>query len=330
MTESSMDKAAPIAVVIPCYNYGRFVGDAIESVLNQTLPVAEVLVVDDGSTDDTADVCSRYASVRYIRQENGGVSSARNRGIRESTSQYLMFPDADDLLLPSAIETLWKARQRTPQEVKALFGWAKMFDNAPNAANDASSQSMPRPDDMLPYVAEQVSEDLWRLSDRILERLVKSNIVAQCSAIIERSVYREIGEWDCRFRYHQDRDIWLRIAAACPLYFVNQPVSQIRRHDDNITHNKNWIRNHTEILELLDAAATGSWASPMLRELAKSQFASSAYFLGQRLADSGNLLEARRMMAAAIRRRPFRPKPLVRWMQYLIGGVVVGPGGQSS
>jgi glycosyltransferase involved in cell wall biosynthesis len=94
-----------VTVVIPCYNQAHFLGEAIESVLEQTYPHYEIVVVDDGATDNTSEVASRYpGKVRLIRQENRGLSGARNTGIRHSEGEYMVFLDADDRLLPEALE----------------------------------------------------------------------------------------------------------------------------------------------------------------------------------------------------------------------------------
>ena len=96
--------AALVSVVIPCYNQAHFLGEAIESVLAQTYPHREIVVVDDGSPDNTREVASRYPGVRYVRQENQGLAAARNTGLRHSSGSYLVFLDADDRLLPEALE----------------------------------------------------------------------------------------------------------------------------------------------------------------------------------------------------------------------------------
>ena len=81
-------EAGLVSVVIPCYNQAHFLGEAIESVLSQTYPRHEIVVVDDGSTDDTAEVACRYPEVRLIRQENGGLSAARNAGLSQSIGNF--------------------------------------------------------------------------------------------------------------------------------------------------------------------------------------------------------------------------------------------------
>ena len=92
-----------VSVIIPAYNYGRYLGDCIESVLNQTYKDIEIIVVDDESTDDTKEVASKYP-VKYIWQMNKGLSGARNTGIKEATGEYIMCLDSDDKLVPAAIE----------------------------------------------------------------------------------------------------------------------------------------------------------------------------------------------------------------------------------
>ena len=98
-----MGEPSLVSVVIPCYKQAHFLGHAIESVQRQTYPAVEIIVVDDGSPDGTRAVVESFPAVNYVRQENKGLSAARNRGLRESQGSYLVFLDADDLLLPDAV-----------------------------------------------------------------------------------------------------------------------------------------------------------------------------------------------------------------------------------
>src|SRR4029077_12137587 len=95
---------ASISVVIPCYNYGRFLGEAIDSVRRQTLRPLEVIVVDDGSTDDTRDIVARYGDVRYLHKANGRLSRARNDGAEACVGDAVLFLDADNALEPACLE----------------------------------------------------------------------------------------------------------------------------------------------------------------------------------------------------------------------------------
>ena len=93
-----------VSVVIPTYNSSKFLPVAIESVIDQTHSAIEIIVVDDGSSDDTKLICDRYPAVKYIYQSNQGAASARNTGFRASQGSYLVFLDSDDCLFPEAIE----------------------------------------------------------------------------------------------------------------------------------------------------------------------------------------------------------------------------------
>src|SRR5919112_554735 len=103
-----ISEEALVSVIIPCYNHAHYLDQAIESVLNQSYRNFEIIVVDDGSTDETSVVASRYERVRLFQQENQGLSGARNRGLGEAKGEYVVFLDADDRLVPGALEAgLW-------------------------------------------------------------------------------------------------------------------------------------------------------------------------------------------------------------------------------
>src|SRR5688572_30244041 len=103
-----------VTVVIPCYNHGRYLGEAIDSVLRQTWAQVEIIVVDDGSTDDTAQVAGRYDRVRYVHQANSGLAAARNAGARAGSGGHFVFLDADDRLTPAAIESGMRCFKMNP------------------------------------------------------------------------------------------------------------------------------------------------------------------------------------------------------------------------
>ena len=104
-----------VSVVIPCWNQARFLGEAIQSVLRQTYGNTEIIVVDDGSSDETSIVARSFPGVRCIGQKNGGLASARNTGLSASRGDYVIFLDADDRLLPIAIQAGLNCLAQHPQ-----------------------------------------------------------------------------------------------------------------------------------------------------------------------------------------------------------------------
>lgn len=120
-------KHAPVTVVIPVYNGARYLGDAIRSVLEQTLPAMEIVVVDDGSTDASAEIAASFGDVvRLIRQDNRGVAAARNRGLRDASGAYVAWLDQDDLATPNRIESQLRAFD-VPSPPDVVFGAMRQF-----------------------------------------------------------------------------------------------------------------------------------------------------------------------------------------------------------
>ena len=137
-----------VTVVIPCYNQAHFLGEAIESVLSQSYRNFEVIVVDDGSTDNTSEVASRYEGVRLVRQENRGLSGARNRGMREAKGEYVVFLDADDRLLPGALEAGLRCFEAHP-ECAFVSGQSRLIAEdgtllRPSRADACRGRSLPQ------------------------------------------------------------------------------------------------------------------------------------------------------------------------------------------
>jgi len=143
-------------VIIPCYNGGRFLREAIESVLRQTWQAAEIVVVNDGSTDDTAAVAGSYEQVRCIEQRNQGAPAARNTGMRSTTGEFLVFLDADDRLQPHALAAGVESLQANPE-------WAFVSGDVRVIAEDGSLRYVPahspRPGD--PYLQLLRSNYIW-------------------------------------------------------------------------------------------------------------------------------------------------------------------------
>ena len=136
-------KATPaVSVIVPVYNGASFLAEAIESVLAQSLPPDEILVVDDGSTDDSADVAARYApQVRVISRQNGGCGAARNSGIREARGTLLAFLDADDVWMPGKLQLQAEALQQDDAR-DAVFGRVEVFYDVSSDTPDRAATEL--------------------------------------------------------------------------------------------------------------------------------------------------------------------------------------------
>ncbi len=124
----------PVSVIVPVYNSERFLAEALDSIARQSAPPAEIVVVDDGSTDESAAIAARYPSVRLVRQANAGVSAARNAGLAAATGERLAFLDADDLFLPGKLAAQALALDAHP-EWDGVFGHVRHFLASPELAD---------------------------------------------------------------------------------------------------------------------------------------------------------------------------------------------------
>lgn len=124
-----------ISVIIPTYNYGHYLIEAIDSALNQSYKPYEIIIADDGSTDNTVEVIKRYGStIKYFYRENGGIGAARNLGIQHATGDFLAFLDSDDIWLPKKLELQLKRFQQDT-ELDMVFGHVKQFFSADISAS---------------------------------------------------------------------------------------------------------------------------------------------------------------------------------------------------
>ena len=202
-----------VSVVIPTYNYGRFIKAAISSVLDQTRSPSEVIVVDDGSTDQTSAVVAAFGkAVRYMRQDNAGVSAARNLGVRESTSQLIAFLDADDILEPSTLEKQ-VARLDSDEEIGLVHCGMREFDDETGAT---------------------IRLHLEGGEDRVANNLLLWEgpvIVAAGAIIVSRQAFDRVGGFDTRMKVGEDWDFCYRVAQRFKIGFVAEPLVNYRRHN---------------------------------------------------------------------------------------------------
>jgi glycosyltransferase involved in cell wall biosynthesis len=206
------------SVVIPCYNQAHFLGDAIQSVHRQSYPRIETIVVDDGSSDSTADVATRL-DVRCVRQENRGLPAARNRGLAESSGEYIVFLDADDRLLPHGVEANVGALEGQP-EAAFVVGWA----------HDITSGGELIPWTNPPPIAP--GRDLYAA---LLDDWY--SVPCPASVMYRRGPLLAIGAFDESLRSAEDLDVYLRLARDHPAYAHSASISEYRQHPGTMTTN---------------------------------------------------------------------------------------------
>lgn len=190
-----------VSVITPCYNQGHFLAEAIDSVLGQSYPHVELLVVDDGSTDQTAAVAAGYGNrIRYLYKANAGLSAARNTGLLAATGEFVLFLDADDALHPEALQRHVEAAAAHPS--------AAVFHGAHQCV-DVGGRNLRR------YEAASLGDDPFH-------RLLTGNPAPPHVHMIRRAAFARTGLFDVSLRASEDWDMWLRLAAV-PYEFVAVP-----------------------------------------------------------------------------------------------------------
>ena len=201
-----------VAVVIPTYNHARYLADAISSAIAQTRPADEIIVVDDGSTDDPATVVDRFPGVHFIQQENRGRSAARNAGLRTCTSSYVVFLDADDQLLPNAIEDGLSCAAEHP-DCAFIYGGHRDITEREDHGK-------------ISHYSPITGESQLALMRRNLIRM-------QATVVFRRDCLIEIGGYDETLQLAEDYDLYLRLARVHPIACHPKMVAEYRWHGKN-------------------------------------------------------------------------------------------------
>lgn len=230
------------SIVIPVYNKADTVLETVRSVLEQSYEDREIIVVDDGSQDDLEMALSSVReNIRLIRQENGGVAAARNRGIEESVGNYICFLDADDIWLPEHLETLSAAIDAEPE---AHFLSTMFRTTFSNGTVKSKLKLLPENQELF-WV-----EDYFKM---ILD--YSTNFIHTDSVCIKRSVLEkfrfEVGE-----KIGEDTDLWYRVAAYYPLLLIRKETAIYRREFSTATiggtNNLNWAFAKREVQLIQD------------------------------------------------------------------------------
>ncbi len=219
-----------VSVIIPTFNSSQFISTAIKSVLKQSYSNFEILVVDDGSTDNTADILREYSDqIIYIYKPNGGPASARNIGIKRSAGEYIAFLDADDFWLPNRLAIQVNYLKENPNIALVHSNtWILENGNEPYPA-------------FINYKPP---------SGRVFEELFLNNHINLLTVMLRRSFFDIANGFDEAKDLigFEDYDLWLRIALEYPIAYLDKIVSIYRIHNDNISNEINSIYKSLFIL----------------------------------------------------------------------------------
>ncbi|MFV1987403.1 MAG: glycosyltransferase [Gemmatimonadota bacterium] len=220
--------APTVSVIIPCYEHAEYLAEALESTALQG-PHVDTIVVDDGSTTDIRRVTDAFPSVRYVRQEHAGVSAARNTGLATQDSPFVLFLDADDRLLPGAIDAGLRAFERHP-EAGFVFGAYRFIKRSGDVAG--------RPGLVVPSSPDYLS-------------LVRGNYIGTPAVVLFRTgPVMETGGFDADLQVSEDYELTLRVARTHSIRFHDTLVAEYRRYDTSASADASrMLRTVVHVLE---------------------------------------------------------------------------------
>jgi glycosyltransferase involved in cell wall biosynthesis len=262
-----LDDTGPlVSVIIPCYNGETYLAEAIESALMQTYQPVEIIVVDDGSTDNSPVIAQKFP-VRYIRQQNRGLTATRNLGIQQSKGDYLVFLDADDRIRPEAIETGLSVMLQRPECAMVIGDHVFISHNGAHL-RDSHKRC---------------------LHASHYEALLRSNFIEMISSVLfRRMMLEQVGGFDTALTVAEDYELYLRIARNYPICCHPSVVAEYRIHQTNASRNSElmlrmtmqvlkrqapFVRRHTRLLfAFLDGLRIWrrQYGRQLVSELAKS------------------------------------------------------------
>lgn len=301
------------SVVVTTHDQARFLPDALASCLGQSVPPREIVVVDDGSSDDPASVAGRFRGVRCIRQDRRGPSAARNAGLAVLTAPYVVFLDADDRLLPHAIETGLHTAARHP-DAAIVYGGFRLVD----AELRPIFRDEVRAIEGDPYLA-----------------FLRGNVIGMiAAAMCRRDLLAAEGGFDEGFRLSEDYELYLRLVCRHPIACHGQVVAEYRKHGQNISDDA--PRMLAAALAVLDKQSGFAASYPGgAAGLAAGRRAWRAFFAlrawkgaARALARSGRRHEALHFLRDGVAMGPhFAALGAARWLARRSGGILHGGDG---
>lgn len=256
-----------ISVIIPTYNRAALTAAAIESALAQTRPPEEIIVIDDGSTDDTEPVLQhRFGErIRYVRQPNQGPSAARNHGMRLAREDWIAFLDSDDLWRPGKLELQHAFLTKNPS-VDFVFSDLWVADEAGGGIEIQDRR-----------FHERLSQQQNQLSGMV-DLLITQSFTITTTLMFRKQCWAACGPFDESMRLCEDLDLWLRAAAQFTWGFIPEPLAERRRHEGNLVND--WIKREAARGRVIERFATSPWGHLASAENTNRVLGELAYDLG--------------------------------------------------
>ncbi len=326
-----------VSIIIPTFNCGNYIEAAIESVLSQEYEPVEIIVIDDGSTDDTVMKLKRYGDkIKYLYQENRGSSRARNVGLSSSCGEFIAYLDADDIWLPGKLSLQVKLMKELP-EVGLVFSDFSAIDENGRFVKERYIEDTffifkeygvtikeifhNYIDIHMDYSGERGNNSFKIYHGNVLFELFKGNFILPSTTLFRRALIDRIGLiWNEEYKCAQDQDYNLRFAKHFPVAFMDSVTAGYRiKREGKLSGNKNvpiLIKNTIYTLERLvkDDRNLFSKKGKLVREVFGKTYLRLAYYY----LSENQRAEARKSALCSLKREPLNPRTLgVLFLTYL-------------
>lgn len=297
------------SIIIPAYNSAETLPETLESIVSQLTPSEEVIVIDDGSTDDTRGVVQPYLdeNVIYVWQPNsGGPASPRNHGIKIARGKYIILFDSDDLMLPGKIEASISALETNPESAM-LFTNFQAIDNSGEIVND---NFLKHYETLWQIKHKKLSPTLRQISgEDLLHGLSIANFVGTSSVVVQKSALEIVGEFDESVNNGDDFNMWARLSTNFSSLYLDSIYHQYRIHPNSISKS-NPVKRLKNLVKL-HLKHTSEDFPEFFREACRKKVARYSYIISKLSLKSGNSKECRKYAKLALKYSERRAKPFI-------------------
>ena len=287
-----------VSVILPTYNCARFLPEAIESILLQTYNSYEIIVIDDGSTDNTKEILHPFMQrIRYIGlEENKGLPTTRNIGIQSARGEYIAFIDADDLWLPEKLETVVTYFDDHP-EVSMVYSRHLNIDEHGHISGESAKKSLPSGNVFIRLFSEQ-------------------NFILTSTAVVQKKVFETTGMFDESFYNCQDWDMWLRISFYFKVAGINKLLVKYRHNPHSLSKNRDNVLRYQKLVIDKTYQAFKDSKNGISEKLYKKRLALHYAKVGRYHLKNGNKVQARESFRSAIKYDPWNIRTIRYYLIY--------------
>lgn len=291
-----------VSVIIPFYNGKEFIAQAVNSVLRQTYTSYEIIVVDDGSTDDSKKALEQFdGKIRYFYQQNQGISNARNKAVKEAKGEYIALLDQDDIWYPRRLEKQVKVMDEN-SDISIVYSDCHYI----NEKNEILSQAF---------------EVQKARSGRIFKDLIIKNFIPIPTVLLRKRAVDEVGLFDKRYSFAEEYYLFLRIARIYHVSYIDEPLAGYRIHGKNLS--KNTEKSLKEDIMLKEEIIKNypNDTAPVLSRIER-EIAELYYGLGRTYQKSKKYNLAKENLLKSIKIRKFNYRQYLYYILTIILGLV--------